>query len=193
MGYTFFAIQVVLKTYPGDNLRARLHQIITTSPSEVSLVEKRAFYKSLTSVLNEGMASFERGFWDLIRGRDAERQFETWCSEIEGSIATEPEEIDDVADELHRISNEKEFVIASLIFLLEEGSTSDDILAARCDMPEREYFTRQTFGNLLGAIPALSFATVKADAVYLVPGTDQDGLSSLDLAEEGYAYLRLLS
>ncbi|WP_437683444.1 hypothetical protein [Sorangium sp. So ce131] len=193
MGYTFFAIQVVLKTYPGDTLRARLHRIITASPSEVSLVEKRAFYKNLTSVLNEGMASFERGFWDLIRGRDAERQFETWCSEIEGSMATEPEEIDAVADDLHRISSEKQFVIASLIFLLGEGSASDELLGERCDMPEREYFTRQTFGKLLAAIPALSFATVKADAVYLVPGTDEDGLSSLDLADEGYAYLKLLS
>lgn len=193
MSYTFFAVQVVLKTYPGDTLRARLHRAIAQSPVEASLVEKRNFYKSFTGIVNEAVATFERGFWDLIRGDQAEREFDTWCSEIEGSIATEQDELGAAADDLHRISNEKQFVIVTLAFLVEQDSNSDQLLGSLCDMPEPEYFTRQTLGKLIGAVPALSFASVKADAVYLVPGNDQDGLSSLDLADEGYAYLKLLS
>jgi hypothetical protein len=193
MSYSFFGLQVVLKTYPGDEIRSRLHRLIADAPADASITDKRALYKNVSAVLNEAMPSFERGFWDLIRGRDAERQFDTWCSEIEGSIATESEEIAAATDEVHRISNEKQFVIVSLLFLLEEGSSSDETIGTRADLPESQYFTRQTFGDLLSAIPAMSFASVKADAVYLIPGTDQDGLSSLDLADEGYSYLKLLS
>ena len=38
------------------------------SSSEQSLIEKRAFWKRLTAVLDEQVFAFENGFWDLIRG-----------------------------------------------------------------------------------------------------------------------------
>jgi hypothetical protein len=38
----------------------------------------------------------------------------------------------------------------------------------------------------------LNFANVQADAVYLVPGNDHDGLSDDDLRGEGYEYLKPL-
>ncbi len=39
----------------------------------------------------------------------------------------------------------------------------------------------------------LSFSSVKADAIYLVPGSDQDGLSFDDVHGGGWEYLKQLS
>jgi hypothetical protein len=63
----------------------------------------------------------------------------------------------------------------------------------RCDLPESDWFTRQTFAHLIATIPMLNFANVQADAVYIVPGNDTDGLSDDDLHGEGYEYLKPLS
>jgi hypothetical protein len=192
MGKTFFAIQVVIKAFPVDSFRRQLHEIIARSSSEQSLTEKRAFWKRLTAVLDEQVPAFEYGFWDLIRGGRAEEEFEEWSSELEGALATEKEELGQAPDEINRISAEKRYVIVTLIFLLEEGSNADLTLGERCDMPESEYFTRTTFGRLIGTIPTLNFGNVEADAVYLVPGNDEDGLSDEDLHGGGYQYLKLL-
>ena len=192
MGKTFFGLQVAIKAFPVDSFRKQLHQIIARSGSEQSLVEKRAFWKRLTAVLDEQVSAFEYGYWDLIRGGDAEGEFEKWSSELEGALATEKEELGDAPDEISRISSAKRFVVVTLLLLLEEGSNADLTLGERCDMPESEYFTRTSFGRLIGSVPMLNFANVEADAVYLVPGSDEDGLSDEDLHGGGYEYLKPL-
>jgi hypothetical protein len=84
-------------------------------------------------------------------------------------------------------------VLVTVLFLLERGSNSDLTLGERCDLPEADYFTRATFAQLVATIPALNFANVQADAVYLSPGNDRDGLSDDDLRGPGYEYLRPLA
>jgi hypothetical protein len=192
MSKTFFGIQVVVKNFVSDPLRRQLHEIIAGSEAEQSLTEKRTFWKRVTAVLNEAVPAFELGFWDLIRDSGAEEEFESWSSEIEGSLATEKEEMGSAPDEISRISAEKRYIIVTLLFLVEGGSNSDRTLAERCDILESEYWTRLTFGRLIATIPLLNFATVEADAVYLAPGSEEDGFSMEDLHGGGYEYLKML-
>ena len=192
MGKTFFGVQVVIKAFPVDSFRGRLHEIIAQSSSEQSLVEKRAFWKRATAVLNEAVPAFEYGFWDLIRGSGAEEEFESWSSEIEGNLATEKEELGNAPDEISRISAEKRYIVVTLIFLVEGDSNSDRTLVERCDVPESEYWTRLTLGRLIATIPLLNFANVEADAIYLAPGSEEDGFSLEDLHGGGYEYLKML-
>ncbi|HUJ28194.1 MAG TPA: hypothetical protein VLW85_19365 [Myxococcales bacterium] len=192
MGKTFFGVQVVIKAFPVDSARRNLHEIIAGSAAEQTLLEKRAFWKKITAVLNDEIAMFEYGFWDLIRGRGAEEEFEEWTSEIEGALATEKEEMGEGPDQIRRISADKRFAIVTIIFLVEEDSNADLTLGERCEMPESEYFTRTTFGRLISTIPLLNFANVEADAVYLAPGNADDGLSDEDLHGGGYEYLKPL-
>jgi hypothetical protein len=193
VAYTFFGIQVAVKAFFKDDFRSRLHQTIARGDAEQSLNDKRQFWKRVTAVLNEAMPVFERGYWDLIRGNEAEAEFETWCSEIEGSSATEPEEMGFAADEATRISAERGYLLVTLAFLVEADSNSDLTLGERCDLPETAWFTRQTFAHLIATVPMLNFANVQADAVYLLPGNDTDGLSEDDLGGEGYEYLKPLA
>jgi hypothetical protein len=192
LAFTFFGIQIAIKAFFKDDFRARLHQAIQGSDDNMSLAAKRQFWKRVTALLNEAMPVFEYGTWDLIRNDGAESEYETWCSELEGSIATVPEEMGGGADEVNRSSADKSYVLCTLLFLVDRDSPSDQTLGERCDLPESEYFTRATFARLIAAIPALNFAHVQADAVYLAPGNDTDGFSDDDLRGEGYEYLKPL-
>jgi hypothetical protein len=193
VAYTFFGIQVAVKAFFKDDFRARLHQTVARGDAEQSLNEKRQFWKRVTAVVNEAMPVFEYGFWDLIRTDAAEEEFESWCSEIEGNMATEAEEMGTAADEVNRLSADQRYVLVTLALLVERDSNSDLTLGERCDLPEAQWFTRQTFAHLVATIPMLNFANVQADAVYLVPGNDTDGLSDDDLHGEGYEYLKPLA
>src|SRR3954467_1288436 len=155
MSKTFFGIQVVVKNFVSDPLRKELHEIIARSDAEQSLVEKRAFWKRVTAVLNEALPAFEYGYWGLIRGGSGEEEFESWSSEIEGSLATEKEEMGSAPDEISRISAEKRYIFVTMICLAEGGRNSVQTLAERCDVPESEYWTRLTFGRLIATIHML--------------------------------------
>src|SRR4029453_16162328 len=93
------------------------------------------------------------------------------------SVATEKEEVGAAADEVHRLSAEEKDVLCTALFLVERASNSNPPRGERCDLPEAQYFPRATFAQLIATIPMLNFANVQADAVYLTPGSDDDGLS----------------
>ena len=192
MDYTFFGIQIAVKAFFKDPLRQQLAKVIAASDAEQTLFEKRAFWKRVGAVLNEAMPVFELGYWDLIRGGKAQEEFETWCSEIEGALATEREELGTGADEVNRLSASKDYILFTAAVLVEQGSNSDLTLGERCDLPESEYFTRQTMSRLVAAFPLLNFVNVQADAVYLMPGSEDDGFSKEDLFGGGYEYLKPL-
>ena len=192
MDYTFFGMQIAIKAFFKDPLRQQLAKVIADSSAEQTLFEKRAFWKRLCAILNEAMPVFELGYWDLIRGGKAQEEFETWCSEIEGALATEKEEMGTRADEVNRLSANKDYILLTAAVLLERGSNSDLTLGERCDLPESDYFTRQTFARLVAAFPLLNFINVQADAVYLMPGSEDDGFSQEDLLGGGYEYLKPL-
>src|SRR5262245_27222899 len=156
MAYTFFGVQVAIQAFHNDPLRARLHQAIAQGQSAQTLPDKRVFWKRIAAILNEAMPVFAHGVWDLIRTGNAESEFETWCSEIEGSLATEAEELGQAPDEVNRLSADRQYVLCTTLFLVERDSNSDRTLGERCDLPESAYFTRSTFAQLIGSIPLLN-------------------------------------
>jgi hypothetical protein len=192
MTYTFFGLQVVATVFHRDPLREKLHQLIASAPDPQTLQQKRSFWKRFSALLNEAMPVFELGYWDLVQGRKAEEEFESWTSAIEGGLATEREEMGKRADEVTRLAADKRYLLCTCVALVERGSNSDLTLGERCDLPEATWFTRQSFARLIATFPLLNFANVQADAVYLSPGSARDGLSMEDLHGGGYEYLRSL-
>jgi hypothetical protein len=74
--------------------------------------------------------------------------------------------------------------------LLARGSNSERTLAARCNIDQRHLWHRSVFVSLLHGIRYLNFASVRSDVVYLIPGADEYGLTTEDLASDKFAYLR---
>jgi hypothetical protein len=194
-GYTFYGIQALF-TIGADTLRQRLHEAIAAggSDAEQSLADKRAFWKRIVAIVLEAAARFDLGFWDYVSDpQRAEREFDQWSSELEADTATEKEEVGAAPNEAYRLSAKPEYVSLTVLFLLEKGSGSDGTVGERCDLPEDTWWKRDTFAHLFETINQLSFSTVKADAIYLVPGNAQDGLSWDDVHGGGWEYLKALT
>jgi len=195
LAYSFFGIQVAFKNFHRDPLRRTLHELIAGSGGDArqSPLEKQGFWKRFSARITEAMPVFEYGDWDLIRGGNAEETFNQWVSEIEGSLATEPEEVGAAADEAVHLGSAPSYVLATMMALVDKGSNADETLGEWCDIPESQWLTRQTFARLVSVFPRLNFAYVQADAVYLVPGNDKDGLSAEDLVSADYHHLQPLT
>lgn len=188
MDYTFLGFQVLFPAGRGDPLRLELSQIIRSMPDKMELVEKRGTYQRIRTLLHGSKERFERGYWDYIgESSKAETEFETWCSQLE-RLAGEPRAR---PDDAYR-SGSAGAALFTTAFLLVKGQAADEVTAERCDIAEPDFFRRHTFDLLIDTLPMLNFATVKADAVYIVPGDDDDGLTAVELADEGWAYLQPL-
>jgi len=205
----FFGIQLVIQIFGSDELRSRIHRLIEAEDDTDSADEKRRFMKSVASMLIENQYAWEYGYWEFSTDADAAiKSFNQWRNEIEASMATEPEEMGGEIDRLHRYSDQKEYLIVSLMLLIDnsEEPVSDDVGDYRfrptysqlalpfrqlCDdFEESEYWRAQTFERLLDAIRALDPRVIERDGIYVYPGTAQDGLSSFDLlSDEGWKYL----
>ncbi len=205
----FFGIQLVIQVFGGDELRARLAALVEAEDETDSADEKRRFIKSVASLLIENQYAWEYGYWDFQGDADsAISNFNQWRNEIEASMATEGDELGGEVDRLHRFSDQKEFLIVSLMMLIDnrEEHVEDDIgdyqfrptyaqlaqpfKAMIENLPEGEYWQPATFKQLLQGLQSLDPRALERDGIYVYPGTAQDGLSSMDLiGEEGWKYL----
>jgi hypothetical protein len=205
----FFGIQIVVQTFGNDQLRAQLARLIGAEDDTDSAQEKRRFMKSVASLLIENQYAWEYGFWDYQSdATTAIGNFNQWQNEIEASIATEPDELGGAVDRLHRFSDQKEFLIVTLMMLIDnrDEPVADDVgdyqfrptyeqLAEPFrllveNLDEREYWTADTFERLLHGLRSLDPRAIERDGIFVYPGTAQDGLSTMDLlGDEGWKYL----
>ena len=76
----------------------------------------------------------------------------------------------------------------SLLMKADTPTTRD--LARVCEVPERDLWKRATFEKILRGLKVVSFAAVKSDVFYLIPGDARWGLTAEDLTEKKFEYLR---
>ena len=205
----FFGLQLVIQIFGSDQLRARIHRLIEAEDETDSADEKRRFMKSVASMLIENQYAWEYGFWEFSTdATTAIRSFNQWRNEIEASMATEAEEMGSEIDRLHRYSDQKEYLIVTLLMLIDnrDEPVSDDVgdyqfrptysqlalpFRQLCEnFDESEYWRSESFKRLLEGIRAIDPRVIERDGIYVYPGSEQDGLSSFDLlSEEGWKYL----
>jgi hypothetical protein len=203
----FFGIQIVVQVFGSDELRSRLVRVLEAPES--SAHDKRRTMKSIAALLLENRYAWAYGFWEFHnRAEEAISTFNQWQNEVEASMATEPEEMGSEIDRLNRFSDQKEFVILTVMLLLD---SSEEIVAddqgdykfrptySQLALPFRQlcehfdesrYWEPETFARLLDGIRSLDPRVIERDGVYIYPGTREDGLSSFDLlTESGWKYL----
>jgi len=205
----FFGLQLVIQIFGSDELRARLSRLVEAEDATDTAEEKRRFFKSVAALLEENQYAWEYGFWEY--SADAEtaiQNFNQWRNEIEASMATEPEELGQEVDRLRRFSDQKEYLIVTLLMIIDnrDEPVADDVgdyqfrptyaqlaapfRAVAGGFAEAEYWKAETFARLLEAVRALDPRVIERDGIYVYPGSAQDGLSSLDLlGQEGWKYL----
>lgn len=187
--HMFIGLQVVLMHDARPTIREELQALIL-EPMETSPEARRRFYKRLMGLLQGSEPFFEYGYAEIRASDHAEEDFRAWVIEIENAVSTEEEEAGDEIDGMHRLSNEKRFIVLSVAFymdglhrrLLDYDNEND---------PRR--FTRHGMWELLQEINFLDYTRVLSDAVFLTPANSTDGFSYDDLHSEGWEYLVPLS
>lgn len=203
----FLGVQLVIQVFGSDELRARLKRLVDQEQNDAQ--GKRRFMKSVASLLLENQYAWEFGFWDYrADANDAINNFNQWRNEIEASMATEDDEMGSEVDRLTRFSDNKEYIIVTLMTMIDrrDEAVEDDVGAYEfrptyqqlaeplCssveEIPENDYFRTSTFETILEAIRALDPRAIERDAFYVYPGSEQDGISSLDLlGDSSWKYL----
>jgi hypothetical protein len=185
----FFGLQLAIKCFGEDTLRARLARVLEAARTEdVDGQAKRSFLKRFVALLDESELFWTYGYWEYSdHANEAVEGFNTWVAEIEGSIATEEEELADDVDDLRRTSKHKDYVIVTLAFLLDAPYGPAEAVEN-----EDAAFLKETFVSLVQGLTMLDPNAIQADAAYVVPGNEADGLSEDDLLSPGWEYLRML-
>ncbi|NOT60889.1 MAG: hypothetical protein HOP19_11785 [Acidobacteria bacterium] len=205
----FFGMQMVLQTFGNDRLRAQLAQLVAATEAQDSARAKDRFVDSAVALLLENNYAWEYGFWEYLSDApSAMTTFNQWRNEIDASMAEDEEEIGSEIDRLHRFSDQKEYLIVTFMFVLDnrDEKVEDDQGAYEFrptygqilqpfkniveNVAERDYFRHETFSNLLYGLRSLDVRAIERDAFFVFPGTAEDGLSTMDLlGEEGWKYL----
>ena len=79
--------------------------------------------------------------------------------------------------------------LVSLVFLLQDGGEAAALAGERCDLPEEQWRARDTFRHLLETVAMLPFASVAADAIYVIPGGLDLAFSRRELESADYEHL----
>jgi hypothetical protein len=185
----FFGLQIAIKCFGEDTLRARFAHVLESSRlADEDVHEKRRFIKRCVALLEESELFWAHGYWEYCdEATAAETEFTTWVNEIEESLATEEEELDEDIDHIQRTSNRKDYVVVTLMFLLDAPyGPAEDV------ENEDDAYLKETFVSLVQGLTHIDPRSIQADATYIVPGNEADGLSEDDLYGPGWDYLRLL-
>jgi len=185
----FFGLQIAIKCFGEDTVRARFARVLEEErQADADVQEKRRFLRRFVALLEENELFWTYGYWDYLDDPEAaSAEFNSWTHDIEGGMATEEEELGTEVDDIRRTSSRKDYVVVTLVFLLDQPYAPAEAITH-----EDAYFLKETFGSLVQGLTSIDPLTIQADGAYIMPGNASDGLSEEDLLGPGWEYLRLL-
>jgi hypothetical protein len=182
------AVELCLRLEPQSATRLRLHQLVREHPMMASPGDKWHLIRQATEVLAGSLHLAEKGCWDFFDDdARARRDFEMWSN---GMITKEGARTSPVAGQSPYRGGEPLYMTFTIAMLLRQGSPCERQLARSCDVGQSHLWHRGTFGHILRSLSLVSFASVRADVLYLIPGDEGWGLTAQDLAHPKFHYLR---
>lgn len=186
----FFGIEIVIREHAIPDLRRKLHDVINApwAGEAPTAQERQLMYRKLSLLLANATPFFDYAYWEYeTRRKHAEPDFHKWVGELEHEIAVETDaSADDEYNE--RVLVEKTYVVVSVAFLTRFPIP----IADEFDDEDDAAFRRSTIASLISAMPQFNYDLVVGDAAFVLPGSDLDGLSELDLATEEWEHLHPL-
>lgn len=185
MLHNVFAIELCLRMLPDDRLRYDLHDLIRNHPAATTPGKKWGMLKHATELLLEADDRFEKGCWDFFNeDSKARSDYDMWCNGMITEEGARKEPSGDPKD------GEQRYMTFTISLLLQDDTHSSRQLMRLCEIPQPDLWKRKTFIKILSGLTCVSFAAVKSDVLYLIPGDDRWGLTRQDLAHSKFHYLR---
>jgi hypothetical protein len=187
--HSVFTVEVCARLDVAPRLLDQLRPLVQGAPEHVTRDEAWQRHAAAAEVLLQYGAVIERGCWEYFDDeKHAMAMFDDWCRPVLDRVVPRqgPSGSPGYRDAGPR------YLLFTVVYLLARDSPSDLVVRDACDILPEALWKRATFRQLLGAVRTLSFASVKADSMYLVPRDSDWGLTQEDLAVETYQYLRRL-
>jgi hypothetical protein len=190
MEHNIFAIELCMRLEPGDRLRAQLKDLIAKHPAASTAGLKWELLTKCSDRLLENARLFEKGCWDFFDddGR-ALRDYDMWSN----GMITEEGARKEPSGKPGELDQQPRYMTFTAALLLKADTACARDLSRLCDIPEDRLWRRETFVRILRGLRRVSFAAVKSDVLYLIPGDDGWGLTATDLEEEKFEYLRQIA
>jgi hypothetical protein len=185
---SIFALEICARLHAGAPLRGMLRELVANHPERTGHQGKWAMYRRAAELLRGSLDVAERGCWDYFDDHArAMSEFDNWSSwlKTEEGARKSPSGLDPYR-------GEPRYMTFTMVLLLVQNSPSDQAMAKLCDIPEAALWSKDTFARILSGMGVINFASVQADVVYLIPGDEGWGLTSDDLAQPKFNYLRPL-
>jgi hypothetical protein len=185
--HSLIAIELCLRLAPGSAPRTRLHQIVAQHPAATSRDAKWKMLAEASRILHGNLDQAVRGCWDFFdEDARARRDFEMWS---QGMITREGARTAPHQQSAYRGGEPLHYTF-TIAILMKRGTSAERRIAGSLDVPEHALWHRATFARVLSTIGLVSYASVHADVLYLIPGDEAWGLSNGDLEAPKFHYLR---
>lgn len=189
MQTSIFSLEVAARLDRAPQLLPALRSVITEQTHAVGLDQKWHLYKRAADALVGNLGLVERGCWDYFDNHErAQKDFKMWL----GGMTTEEGARPQPSGRPDPYRGDPRYLTFTMTFLIVQHSPTDRALAKLCEIPEAHLWRRDVFGRILGGMSVINFASVVSDVMYLIPRDDDWGLTTADLAEEKFKYLRAL-
>lgn len=188
--HSIFAVEICARLVIESPLRAALAECIARAPAAMSLHYKWRQYTRASALLVENLSLAERGCWDYYNDDSRARSdFEMWSNGMitKEGVRHEP------SGAVDPYRAEPRYLTFTMALLLVQDSPSDRMLRQICEIPERDLWKRESFARVLGGLGHVSFSSVAADVIYLIPRDDGWALTAKDLEAPKFEYLRRIT
>lgn len=188
MQHAIFAVEICMRL--DAQLREGLAECIGKAPPAMSLHYKWRQYTRAASLLHDNLNLAHRGCWDYFNDdARALADFDMWSKGMitKEGVRSGPSGGSDP------YRGEPRYLTFTMALLMVQDSPSDRMLRQVCDIPQGDLWKRDSFARVLRGIGSVSFASVKADVMYLIPRDDGWGLTGQDLQAPKFEYLRAIT
>ncbi len=190
MRHSVFTIEVCARFDVGPQLLDALRPLVQTAPENVTRDEAWRRHAEAANLLLQHVDVIERGCWEYFDDEArAKWMFDDWTRPVlERQIPRQ-----EASGEPGYRDSGPRYLTFTMVYLLARDSPSDLALRPLCQIPDADLWQKATFRRLLQAVRTLSFGSVRADAMYLIPRDADWGFTQQDLASSTYDYLRPLT
>jgi hypothetical protein len=187
--HSIFALELCMRLEPGSSLRSELRELVVQHPVITDPGPKWSLLQRITELLVMNQHLYERGCWDFFdTDAKALKDYDMWCNGMvtEEGARTAP------SGAVDPYRQEPRYMTFTIALLLMNGTSMERELADLCDVPDSVLWRKSTFTKILSNLRVVNFAFVKSDVFYLIPGDEAWGLTSADLQDPKFEYLRLI-
>jgi hypothetical protein len=185
MSHNVFAMELCLRLERGSQLRSDLKDLVVYHPAASTRGKKWELLQQAAERLAAHEHLFAKGCWDFFDDNTrALNDYDMWCKGMitEEGARKEPS---------GRPSPQEDRYMTFTISLLLKGATPCARDMARvCNIREADLWKKSSFLRILQGLSKVSYAAVKSDVLYLIPGDESWGLTEQDLQAEKFKYLR---